>query len=163
MTWRLARGQAVLSDEERTVVCRAIAHFEGTRYTLRAWVVMDDHAHAILRPESGHPLSRILQSWKSFTAHVMVGEHGRVAPVWQEESYDRLIRDDRELDDTTAYVLGNPSRRWPGVEWYPWAGLGGRGNLGPAPGQEAGPTGPPRPRRPDPVCPGAPPRATAAP
>lgn len=33
------------------------------------------------------------------------------APVWQRNYYDRIIRDDRELDAAREYILDNP-RKW---------------------------------------------------
>jgi REP element-mobilizing transposase RayT len=48
VTWRIARGQKELSGEERTVVMNAIRHFDGNRYDLDVFVVMNDHVHVIL-------------------------------------------------------------------------------------------------------------------
>ena len=33
------------------------------------------------------------------------------APVWQRNYYERVVRDDRELDAVREYILDNP-RRW---------------------------------------------------
>ncbi len=81
MTWSLVRGPQAMSPAERDLVAGAFQCFEGARYVLTAWVVMNDHAHVIVRPAPLWPLSGILHSWKSFTAHKFVKEYDRAAPV----------------------------------------------------------------------------------
>jgi REP element-mobilizing transposase RayT len=98
----------------------AIAKFEGQRYQLSAYVVMDDHIHVLLAPLQPNELKEILHSWKSFTARQMQKEHKRFGRVWQEESFDRIIRDDLEFAQKAAYIIGNPQKRWPEVHDYPW-------------------------------------------
>ena len=120
VTWSLARPQAVLSADERDLVVDALRHFADDRYGLSAWVVMDDHVHVIVRPFHGWSLSRILHSWKSYTAHQIVRAGRRAAPVWQNESYDRIVRDEDEMTRFTGYIVENPRRRWPELTEYKW-------------------------------------------
>ena len=120
VTWCLHHEQPCLGPHERTLVCDALRHFDGTRYDLHASVVMDDHVHVVARPLYRRPLSGILQNWKSYTAHRLTADFERRAPVWQDESYDRVVRDERELGKVLEYVRDNPRRRWPGVDRYPW-------------------------------------------
>jgi hypothetical protein len=81
---------------------------------------MDDHVHVIVQPWAEYSLSMVLHSWKSFTAHKFVKENGRVAPVWQNESMDRIIRSQEEFDEKLNYIFNNPTKRWPGTTDYPW-------------------------------------------
>jgi REP element-mobilizing transposase RayT len=90
------------------------------RYWLAAYVVMDDHVHVIVRPAGDRRLEAIVHTWKSYTANQMQRVFARQGAVWQDESYDRIIRDGREFDETLAYLGNNPQRRWPEVEHYPW-------------------------------------------
>jgi REP element-mobilizing transposase RayT len=120
VTWSLARQQRTMSAAERGIVANALRHFEGDRYGLAAWVVMDDHVHVIVRPFHGWSLSRILHSWKSYTAHELVRERERTSPVWLDESYDRIVRDEEELARFTTYIVKNPQRRWPALTEYEW-------------------------------------------
>ena len=46
------------------LVASALKHFNGSRYELRAWVVMPNHVHSVVHPRPGESLSKILQSWK---------------------------------------------------------------------------------------------------
>jgi len=91
------------------VVAGAIQFFEDQRYELPAWVVMPNHAHAVVRPMPGHTLSDILHSWKSFTSHEINKLLAtKAVPFWQSESYDHLIRDDEDMHRCCHYTLMNP-------------------------------------------------------
>jgi REP element-mobilizing transposase RayT len=81
VTWRLARGQQELDSDERDLVVTAIKSFDGERHELAAYVVMDDHVHALLTPLAAHQLEKILHSWKSFTSRQMQREHRRLGRV----------------------------------------------------------------------------------
>ena len=48
LTWRLDLLQAVLSEDERTLVQSAILFFNKQRYDIHAYVVMDDHITSYL-------------------------------------------------------------------------------------------------------------------
>ena len=102
----------------------ALRHFHGERYDLIGYVVMNDHVHLIVRPYQGIDLSTLLHSWKSYTANRMQREAGRVGAVWQDESFDRIVRDEDEYVEKLTYLLTNPQRRWPTIKTYEWVGLG---------------------------------------
>jgi REP element-mobilizing transposase RayT len=100
-------------------------------YTLRihlyAVVVMPDHVHLLLLPlrdENGWPftLVDILQCLKSATAHRMNKLLHNSGPVWEEESFDHLLRSDESLKGKCEYIRQNPVEA--GLvkrpEDYPW-------------------------------------------
>jgi len=120
VTWRLAASQTKLNDEERRVIMSALRHFDGSRYELYACVVMDDHVHVLIKPLESYRLQQLIHSWKSFTAHKFRQDYGRKAPIWQEEYFDRIVRDEKEFLDKTQYILNNPLKRWPEMEEYSW-------------------------------------------
>ena len=60
VTWRLAQGQPELDSTERDPVMEAIRKFDGRRYELAAYVIMDDHVHVLLAPLPAHELKAIL-------------------------------------------------------------------------------------------------------
>jgi REP element-mobilizing transposase RayT len=120
VTFRLAQHQPDLSHDERSAVMASLHHFDGTRYHLFALVVMNDHVHVILRPASEYRLEQIVHSWKSFTAHRLTRGTGRRPPLWQDEYWDRVLRDDQELRQKAEYILGNPQKRWPECVDYRW-------------------------------------------
>ncbi len=108
--------------KKRTLVATAIRHFDGLRYDLLAYAIMDDHVHALVLLLADYSLQQILRSWKSFTANELRRLQQRVVPVWQNESFDRIVRDETELIQKMEYILGNPAKRWPDIEEYPWVG-----------------------------------------
>jgi len=119
VTWRLHRSQAPMTPAERADVVSSLRQVDSLRYELIAFVVMDDHVHVVVSPQAEWRLDQIVHSWKSFTAHQWVRTFGRTSPVWQDESYDRILRDEQELVRTAEYVLDNPFRRWDDIESYP--------------------------------------------
>ncbi|HXQ24590.1 MAG TPA: transposase [Candidatus Acidoferrales bacterium] len=126
VTWRLASGQSDLVPEERTAVASALHHFDVQRYDLLAWVVMNDHVHVLVAARPDHRLQDILHSWKSFTAHAFA-RNGRQGAVWQDEYFDRVVRNEAEFVEKTQYMLNNPWKRWPELEEYPWVWAIGMG------------------------------------
>ena len=85
-----------------------------------AGVVMDDHAHILVSLSTGSTCRQVAQTWKSVTSHRMTKEHGREAPVWQAEYFDRWIMVEARIQSAIEYVLSNPVRRWPGTTRYEW-------------------------------------------
>ncbi len=118
VTWRLARDQPPLTVYEREQVVETIRHFADSRYELFAYVVMDDHVHALLKAHRDHELERLLHSWKSFSAHSI--RRSTAAPLWQRENFDRIVRNEEEFAAFVQYIVHNPYDRWPGVTAYPW-------------------------------------------
>lgn len=109
-------------------VTAGMHHFDGERYELDAYVVMPNHVHAIVRPTQckAHPLELVLKSWKQFSAHQIHESIGGQGQLWQEESYDRIIRDCEHLDRCLQYIAANPRKagldpqdcpRWVRTEW----------------------------------------------
>jgi REP element-mobilizing transposase RayT len=93
------------------VVARALHHFDGTRYDLGSYVLMPNHVHGIVRPltPNTQPLERILQSWKRFTSRQLHRASGACGNLWQEESFDRIIRDAEHLYRAIQYIGRNPA------------------------------------------------------
>jgi len=89
---------------------------------------MPDHVHLIVTPlidERRHAvvsLIEILKAIKGASAHSINGRLNRHGTVWQEESFDRVLRCSEKLDEKIVYVLQNPVRRGLVADWrnYPW-------------------------------------------
>jgi REP element-mobilizing transposase RayT len=96
----------------------ALRFWHGKRYRLLAWCVMPNHVHVVCRLIPGHELSKVLHGWKSFTARNANGILGRCGAFWQREYYDRLIRDEDELERAVRYVVSNPIRA--GLKEWKW-------------------------------------------
>jgi len=104
-------GSCVLNETSlSTKVASALKHFDGERYSLGHYVVMPNHVHALVRPLMNHSLSQILHSWKSFSAHEINKATGRSGHLWEDESFDHIVRDEHELERFAAYIENNPAR-----------------------------------------------------
>jgi REP element-mobilizing transposase RayT len=91
------------------LVADALRFHENVRFDLLAWVVMANHVHVVLRPRPNWTLSRILQSWKGYTAHEanrLLGRTGK--SFWQKESFDHLVRNEEDLHRCCHYTTANP-------------------------------------------------------
>lgn len=96
-------------DDIGGLVANALRFFDGKRYDLHAWVVMPNHGHVMVTPRDKWTLSSILHSWKSYTATEANRILERVGkPFWQRESYDHLVRDDKEFYLICEYTINNP-------------------------------------------------------
>jgi putative transposase len=103
------KGECFLKlDEIADLVARALKYFAGDRYELSSWVIMPNHVHVVVKPNGSHSLSKILQSWKSFTAKEANRILNRTGAFWQKESYDHLVRDDHDLARCRSYTTMNP-------------------------------------------------------
>ena len=86
----------------------AFQFFDGTRYRLHAWVVMPNHVHVVVTPLTGLSVSGIVSSWKSFTAKQANALLGGRGEFWQEDYFDRFIRDERHFAAAIHYAEENP-------------------------------------------------------
>ncbi len=92
------------------IVEEALRFFDVQRYWLGHYVVMPNHVHVLIRPLGEHTLSDILHSWKSFTAKKINAAVGREGQLWQDESFDCIVRDEVALEKFSAYVRENPAK-----------------------------------------------------
>jgi putative transposase len=78
-------------------------------YQLHAFVIIPNHVHLLATPAIALPL--LMRSLKGITAkraNAMLELTGR--PFWQEESYDHVVRNDREFERIRNYIEQNPVR-----------------------------------------------------
>jgi putative transposase len=97
-------------------------------YDLRAWVLMPNHVHVLLRPSVALP--RALMTIKSASARCANRILDRVGkPFWQDESYDHWVRNSTEEARIIRYIEHNPVKAgWTDVaEHWPlssaWQGM----------------------------------------
>src|SRR5256885_1335548 len=50
------------------VVQDGLLHFDGERYRQLHWVVMPNHVHSLIQVLPGHPLDKIIKTWKAYSA-----------------------------------------------------------------------------------------------
>ena len=104
-------GECLLKNEEvSAIVVDSLRHFDSQRYVLDAFVVMPNHVHVLVQPAKDYSLSDILHSWKSFSGKAINKLLGRTGAFWQEETYDRIVRDWNELVRYRDYIVRNPEK-----------------------------------------------------
>lgn len=105
-------GDCLLKQEPcAQIVENALRHFDGERYHLFSYAVAPNHVHVIFKPLEGFPLPDILHSWKSFTAHQINESLGRQGDVWQDESYDHILRDVDDYVNQRDYIMAHTTGR----------------------------------------------------
>ena len=92
------------------IVRTALLHFDGQRYLLDEFVLMPNHVHLLVKPLSGNDLSSLLHTWKSFTAKAINKVTGATGTVWQDESYDHIVRSSAQLEFYRHYIRENPGK-----------------------------------------------------
>jgi len=70
--------------------------------------------------DSPYIVTKILQDLKKYTAVHANKILQRDGQFWQRESYDHLIRDNKELERTIWYVLNNPVKAGFVDDWKQW-------------------------------------------
>ena len=90
-------------------------------------VVMPDHVHMIFTPlndDKGIPfgLAEILNAIKGASAHSINKALNRRGRVWQDESFDHVLRSDESAYNKVIYICENPVRQGlvPTMDDYPW-------------------------------------------
>jgi putative transposase len=117
-------GSCLLADASAaTVIIESMHHFDVSRYELDCYVVMANHVHVLIKPLQPklYPLEKILQSWKTFCSREI---HSRIrvrGALWQEESFDRIVRNEEHLYRCIQYIGRNPKRaRRSPIECHLW-------------------------------------------
>lgn len=98
------------NHELASFAAEALRHFDQEHYEIGAFVIMPNHVHCIIRPFSSVPdaLSKIMHSrklWISSNVNRIVGRSGI---LWQDEFFDRIIRDEEHLYRCIQYIGRNP-------------------------------------------------------
>jgi REP element-mobilizing transposase RayT len=84
-----------------------LLHFDGKRYRLAAWVVMPNHVHVLIELWTV-PLPQVVKSWKAYTAALANRLLGRSGRFWEEDYWDRYIRDETHFNKARRYIESNP-------------------------------------------------------
>jgi len=91
-------------------VSKSLLHFQNERYTTFCFAVMPNHVHWVVRPFDGFPLEQILASTKGFVSRKVNTHLNRMGTLWEEESHDRIIRDEEHLFRVVQYIGRNPAK-----------------------------------------------------
>jgi REP element-mobilizing transposase RayT len=105
-----------LSPKARTLALQHCLHDQGKTIQIYAAVVMPNHVHLLftaLRDANGwtFALPEILRAIKGSSARSINKLTGRTGPVWQDESFDHVLRGDESLRETIEDICQNPVRK----------------------------------------------------
>jgi len=142
-------SKALAKLEAQAALAEEFAHFDGERYALGCYAIMPNHVHAVVRPLENvgrdrnpdapcesrdsdpdlrcYRLEDIVGSWKRRSAR-------QIGTAWQDETYDRIVRNSDELNRTISYIGKNPVKaKCEGVFWIcaDWENVGRDRNPGP--------------------------------
>ncbi len=128
------------------VVADAIKYRDGKDYELIVYCIMPNHVHMVIyversdevertlvrfgqqsrtevRPTAfykNYLLAKILREIKGSTARECNKILNRTGAFWQHESYDHVIRNDKEFENIIWYVLNNPVKAGYVTDWKAW-------------------------------------------
>ncbi len=107
------------------IVKESLHYWHKKRYDLIAFTIMSNHIHILIDTwdvESyDTSVTTIMQSIKRLTAkqsNILLRREGQ---FWQSESYDHLVRNEREFINIINYIIQNPVKVGLVIDWreYP--------------------------------------------
>ena len=120
-------GECVFRNRELAAeISKSLLHFQNERCLTSCLTVMPNHVHAVMKPLGGFELEDVLKSVKQFVTREVNSLLGRSGVLWEQESYDRIIRDEEHLFRVVQYVGRNPAKaglpreqrvRWMHPDW----------------------------------------------
>jgi len=138
---RADQGPTWLKEERiAKLVADSIEYRDGKVCRMDAYCIMSNHVHLVFKPfldeknisvkhqqagslqyeSSEPPLAVIMHSLKSYTANEANKILKRSGAFWETESYDHVIRDEKEYHRVIAYVLNNPVKAGLVKDWREW-------------------------------------------
>lgn len=117
-TWRKmesvmdqCHGSCLLRQPElRRIVADALLFFENERSAMDGFVIMPNHVHLAARALGGYQIEDVLKSWKGFTSREINKLTGQKGQLWQEDSGNRIIRDEAHWLKVMRYIANNPAK-----------------------------------------------------
>ena len=121
-----------LSKPEYTeIIIGSLKFWEGKKLNNYAITIMSNHVHWVFeileKDEEGNPvyLQDVMQSVKRFSANRINKLENRQGHLWQKESFDTTIRDNRHMYNAINYTLNNPVAAGLVTDWKLWPGSWG--------------------------------------
>lgn len=116
-----------LVEKARDLVLQHCLFDRDKMIHLHAVVIMPNHVHLLftpLRDENGnsYSLAKIMNRIKGTSSYSINKMLGRQGPVWQDESFDRVIRSTEDFDNKLNYIIMNPMSAGLArdIDDYPW-------------------------------------------
>jgi|SRR3954453_11742169 len=104
------RNRAWLPGTARAIALQTVLHDHQRAFWLHGAVIMPDHGHAVFTPLEPFRLKKIMNRLKGVSSHRINKALGRHGTLWEEESFDRILRSDEDIVRKCEYVCDNPVR-----------------------------------------------------
>jgi len=119
---RLKSKNNYLSNPAIAEICKSTLHFPvGKDYSLICYTIMTNHIHVVFESlNKNKSVGDLMEARKRNSAKDANNFLGLKGAFWQEESFDRLVRDDKELYFVIKYVLLNPDNAGLVDNWRDW-------------------------------------------
>ena len=103
------------------LIAQSMLDLNNKEFILICYTIMPNHVHLVfeLLPNSVG-ISKIMKQIKGSTARKSNLILNRTGEFWQRESFDRVIRNERELNLIIKYVLLNPVKCGLVQQWSDW-------------------------------------------
>jgi hypothetical protein len=107
------RHRRALTEAECKILYRNLVRTEGRRFHLEILCVLPEATEmifAVLPNSKGenYELSKVIETAKRKAGKTIIENTGERFPPFYEESFDRIIRDDAELEERFEAILDSP-------------------------------------------------------
>jgi REP element-mobilizing transposase RayT len=101
-----ARDRAQLTiPATAELLLESVGHYHANqRWFARLFLLMPDHAHALLAFPRAEAMPDVIADWKRYTAR-----HASI--VWQRDFFDHRLRGDEQWELKADYIRHNPVRK----------------------------------------------------
>lgn len=89
------------------IVADSLLKFDSDRYELTDFVVMPNHVHLMAAFAHEEGMLEQCTSWKHYTATQINRRIGKSGSFWQQDGFDRLIRNEKEFEKIRRYIADN--------------------------------------------------------
>jgi putative transposase len=105
VTYSLLEGK--FTDNEKQIIYNHLIEKNNKHYKLHAFTVMSNHVHLIFECILGYSLSNTMKGIKGVSAYKINKYRNAKGSIWQDESFDRIIRDEKEYNEKLVYIYNN--------------------------------------------------------
>jgi len=115
-------GEKYLKNPKCAEIVKDTLHYpDGKEYKLICYCIMPNHFHMVFELlQNNKGISKIMQSIKRISARDCNTILSRSGAFWQDESFDRWVRDEKELYFVIRYILLNPVTAGLVNDWKDW-------------------------------------------
>jgi Transposase and inactivated derivatives len=118
---QISGNSKLIRKDLAAVVANTIHYLDNKDYELICYCIMPNHVHLVFSLiEKSRGISKIMQSIKRYSASEINKILKQKGSFWQDESYDRIVRNEVELFNIVQYVINNPVKALLVDNWEKW-------------------------------------------